>query len=98
MCYSRRRFVQCYPRWTRFHAKVFLTQALVFFGGAAGRCMVDNSTIIMTGGTGPDARAVPEMQEFSDRFGFRFVALDLQGFRSGSLNEALSEQQKQESL
>ncbi len=30
--------------------------------------------------------------------GFRFVALDLQGFRSGSLNESLSEQQKQESL
>ncbi|MDI7269414.1 MAG: IS21 family transposase, partial [Myxococcota bacterium] len=74
MCYSRRRFVQCHPRWTRFHVKVFLTQALVFFGGAAGRCMVDNSTIIMTGGTGPDARAVPEMQEFSDRFGFQFVA------------------------
>jgi uncharacterized protein len=30
--------------------------------------------------------------------GFRYVALDLQGFRSGSLNESLSEQQKQESL
>ncbi len=30
--------------------------------------------------------------------GFRFVALDLQGFRSGSLNESLSEKQKQESL
>ncbi len=32
------------------------------------------------------------------RIGFRYVALDLQGFRSGSLNEALSEQQKQASL
>lgn len=30
--------------------------------------------------------------------GFRYVALDLQGFRSGSLNEALSEQQKRASL
>jgi pyridinium-3,5-biscarboxylic acid mononucleotide sulfurtransferase len=30
--------------------------------------------------------------------GFKFVALDLQGFRSGSLNESLSEQEKQESL
>ena len=30
--------------------------------------------------------------------GFKFVALDLQGFRSGSLNEPLSEQEKQESL
>ena len=30
--------------------------------------------------------------------GFKFVALDLQGFRSGSLNEPLSEQEKQENL
>jgi uncharacterized protein len=30
--------------------------------------------------------------------GFKFVTVDLQGFRSGSLNEALSEQQKQKSL
>ncbi len=30
--------------------------------------------------------------------GFRFVALDLQGFRSGSLNESLSEREKQENL
>jgi uncharacterized protein len=30
--------------------------------------------------------------------GFKFVTVDLQGFRSGALNEALSEQQKQESL
>jgi len=74
MCHSRRRFIQCYPRWTRFHVKVFLTHALRFFEGAASRCMLDNSTVIMTGGTGPDARAVPEMQAFSDRFGFTFVA------------------------
>ena len=73
-CFSRRRFIQCYPRWTRFHVKSFLTAALKFFGGAAGRCMLDNSTVIMTGGTGKDARAVPEMQAFSDRFGFTFVA------------------------
>ncbi len=32
------------------------------------------------------------------RIGFRYVALDLQGFRSGSLNEALSEQQKRAGL
>lgn len=30
--------------------------------------------------------------------GFKFVALDLQGFRSGSLNEPLSEQEKQRNL
>jgi transposase len=74
MCWSRRRFIQCYPRWTRFHVRAFLTRALVYFGGAARRCMLDNSTVIMTGGTGPDARPVPEMRAFSDRFGFTFVA------------------------
>ncbi|MHC4075586.1 MAG: ATP-dependent sacrificial sulfur transferase LarE [Planctomycetota bacterium] len=30
--------------------------------------------------------------------GFKFIAIDLQGFRSGSLNEALSEDEKQNSL
>jgi len=30
--------------------------------------------------------------------GFKFVTVDLQGFRSGALNEALSEQQKQKNL
>jgi hypothetical protein len=74
MCFSRRRFIQCYPRWTRFHVKVFLTAALRFFGGSSGRCMLDNSTVIMTGGTGPDAVPVPEMKAFSDRFGFAFVS------------------------
>lgn len=74
LCFSRRRFIQCYPRWTRFHARAFLTRALLFFDGAAQRCMLDNSTVIMSGGTGAEARAVPEMQAFSDRFGFTFVA------------------------
>jgi uncharacterized protein len=30
--------------------------------------------------------------------GFKFVTVDLQGFRSGALNEALSEQQKKKNL
>jgi transposase len=74
MCFSRRRFIQCYPRWTRFHVKAFLTRALGFLGGSSSRCMLDNSTVIMTGGTGADATAVPEMKAFADRFGFTFVA------------------------
>lgn len=74
MCYSRRRFFQLYRRWTRFHARAFLTRALVFFDSVAEQCMVDNSTVIMTGGTGADARAVPEMAAFAERFGFSFVA------------------------
>jgi uncharacterized protein len=30
--------------------------------------------------------------------GFRFVTMDLQGFRSGSLNESLSQEQKKAGL
>jgi uncharacterized protein len=30
--------------------------------------------------------------------GFKFVTVDLQGFRSGALNEALSDEQKQKKL
>ena len=30
--------------------------------------------------------------------GFKYVTIDLQGFRSGALNEALTEQEKQKSL
>lgn len=39
-----------------------------------------------------------QVVEYLKSLGFRFVALDLQGFRSGSLNESLSEKQKRESL
>lgn len=74
LCFSRRRFIQCYRRWNRFLVKVFLTRAIQFFDGAADQCMLDNSTVIMTGGTGKNARPVPEMKAFSDRFGFQFVA------------------------
>lgn len=73
MCFSRRRFIQCYPRWNRFTARVFLTRALVFLGGAASRCMLDNSTVLVTG-TGPQAKAAGEMIAFEKHFGFTFVA------------------------
>ena len=76
MCFSRRRFVQCYPRWNRFLAKVFLTRAIVALGGAAFKCMLDNSTILVRG-TGASARAVPEMVPFEKQFGFQFVAHEL---------------------
>ncbi len=74
MCYSRMRYVQIYPHWDRFQVKVFLTEAIEYFGGAADRCMLDNSTVIMIKGTGKDAVPAPEMAAFSERFGFEFVA------------------------
>ena len=37
------------------------------------------------------------LEKFKD-IGFKYVTVDLQGFRSGSLNESLSEEEKKKSL
>jgi predicted transcriptional regulator len=74
LCYSRMLFVQCYPRFTRFECKVFLTDALTYFGGACGECMIDNTNVVVLAGTGRDMVPAPEMAGFGERFGFVFRA------------------------
>ena len=74
LCFSRRRYVQYYRRWNRFQARIFLTAGLKFLGGSGKRCMLDNSTVILIGGTGRDAVPAPEMKAFSDHFAFEFAA------------------------
>jgi len=77
LCFSRRLFAQCYPRWNRFTAKVFLTDALRAMGGASRQCMLDNSSVIVVRGTGKNAVMAPEMVAFGERFGFHFAAHEL---------------------
>ena len=72
LCASRMLFMQMYPRFTRFECKVFLTDALVYFDGACGRCMIDNTHVVVLHGTGRDMVPVPEMAAFAERFGFEF--------------------------
>jgi transposase len=74
LCHSRMLFAQVFPVWNRFRCKVFLTEALRYMDGAARRCMLDNSSVIIGEGTGSHARAAPEMEAFARRFGFEFVA------------------------
>jgi hypothetical protein len=74
LCYSRQLYAQIYPTYNRFYAKAFLTQACTRFGGAARRCMVDNTSVVITAGTGANARIAPEMEAFGERFGFHFSA------------------------
>jgi hypothetical protein len=74
LCGSRMIFVQCYPRFTRFECKVFLTDALVYFDGACASCMIDNTHVVVLSGTGRDMVPVPEMVAFGERFGFVFRA------------------------
>ena len=77
LCYSRMLFFQCYPTFRRFDCKVFLTDALRYFSGAAARVMIDNTHVVVLRGTGREMIPVPEMEAFGDRFGFRFVAHEL---------------------
>jgi transposase len=74
LCYSRMLFFQHYPRFTRFECKVFLTDALRYFGGACVVCMIDNTHVVVLSGTGKDMVPVPEMAAFAERFHFAFVA------------------------
>jgi transposase len=74
LCYSRMLFFQCYPTFQRFDCKVFLTDALRYFSGAASRVMIDNTHVVVLRGTGREMVPVPEMAAFAERFSFQFVA------------------------
>ena len=74
LAYSRYLFVQYYPVFTRFEAKGFLTEALRFFEGGCGRCIVDNTSVVLAAGSGPNAVIAPEMEAFGALFGFEFRA------------------------
>ncbi|MEK8022219.1 MAG: helix-turn-helix domain-containing protein, partial [Candidatus Hydrogenedentota bacterium] len=74
LCYSRMIFMQMYPRFTRFYCKLFLTEALKYFGGACSRCMIDNTHVVTLRGTGREMVPVPEMEVFAERYGFTFIA------------------------
>jgi transposase len=77
LCYSYMLFAQVYPKFNRFWCKVFLVEALQYFEGAALRCMLDNSSIIIAHGTGKNAVPAPEMAAFAANFGFQFAAHEL---------------------
>jgi len=55
LAYSRRLFIQYYPRFTRFEAKHFLLQAAQFMDGTTPRCVIDNTSVVLAGGAGADA-------------------------------------------
>jgi transposase len=77
MCYSRDLYAQLYRRWSRFECRLFMSEAISHFGGAAGRCVVDNSSVVLAHGTGKEAVAAPEMQALAQRFGFSYMAHEL---------------------
>jgi transposase len=73
LAYSRKLFIQYYPAFTRFEAKVFLREAFLFMDGSCPRCTIDNTSVIVAHGSGPDAVIAPEMEHFGKIFGVRFI-------------------------
>lgn len=77
LCWSRVLFFQFYPGFTRFECKLFLCDAMAYFGGVTQDVMVDNSHVIVARGTGADMVPAPEMAAFAGRYGFAFKAHEL---------------------
>lgn len=73
LAYSRKLFIQYYPCFTRFEARVFLDAAFTFMDGACPVCIIDNTNIIVARGSGPDADIAPEMERFGQIYGVKFV-------------------------
>jgi transposase len=73
LAYSKKLFFQYYPTFTRFEAKVFLREAFLFMDGACPRCTIDNTSVIVAHGSGPDAVIAPEMEHFGKIFGVKFI-------------------------
>jgi transposase len=74
LCYCRVLFAQVYVRWSRLECRAFVSEALQYFGGAASRCMIDNSSVVIAHGTGRDAVPAAPMAALAERFDFHFEA------------------------
>jgi transposase len=77
LCYSRMLFFQFYPTFQRFDCKVFLTEALGYFGYSIKTIMIDNTHVVVLRGTGKNMVPVPEMAAFAERYGFEFQAHEI---------------------
>lgn len=84
--YSKRRYLKFYRVFNRFAMKCFLHEALMFWGYAARKCIIDNTNLARLRGAGSQAGIVPEMDAFSQRYGFQFVchAIDHPNRKAGN--------------
>ena len=74
LAFSRYLFFQYYPRFTRFEAKAFLADAFAYCEGSCERVTIDNTSVIVGIGTGPEAIIAPEMVAFGAAYGVTFIA------------------------
>jgi transposase len=71
--YSKMRYLWFYRSFNRFRMKCFFHEALTHLGYTARECIIDNTNLARLRGTGKDAVIVPEMEQFSSRYGFKFI-------------------------
>ena len=71
--YSKRRYLKFYRVFNRFTMKCFFHEALMFWGYAALKCIIDNTNLARLRGTGKNAVIVPEMEAFARQYGFQFL-------------------------
>lgn len=71
--YCKQRYLKFYRTFNRFSMKCFLHEALMYYGYAAGTCIIDNTNLARLRGTGKNAVIVPEMVNFARQYGFSFV-------------------------
>jgi len=74
--FSRHRYAEFFPRWSRFHAKVFLVRALRSLGGVPEKMSIDNGREIVILGSGESAVIASEMERFAAQIGFTFVPVE----------------------
>jgi transposase len=74
LAYSRRLYMQYYPRYSRFEAKQFLLEAARFMDGVCPLCVIDNTSVMLAAGAGAQALFAPEMVTFARTLGFGFRA------------------------
>ena len=77
LAFSRMRYIQVYLRWNRLQCRQFLTDGIAALGGSALRCVIDNSSVVLRGGSGKDAIVATEMEALGKRFGFDFLAHEI---------------------
>ncbi|KPA16476.1 hypothetical protein MHK_003300 [Candidatus Magnetomorum sp. HK-1] len=75
--YSKVRYLKFYRSFDRFKMKCFIHEALDFYKYCAKICIIDNTNLARLCGAGKNAVIVPEMEEFSKKYGFKFICHEI---------------------
>jgi transposase len=70
---SRKLYIQFYPGFTRFEARIFLKDGFEYLDGTCPRCTIDNTSVLVANGAGPDATIAPEIKHLGDIYQVTFI-------------------------